>query len=322
MIIVLVGGLVRGLDTVARLCYFAGRNRTFRSGLFAACVVFFGALVWARTARSEDYTVYPLPPAAIRATLINRYVQASGHLLSDGAYEVKSTAGIGGLFWQTLRFIPLSLTGSTKPLSVLDENLPANAFNPAGVTLVGKLQEGQPQQPDYFLRVMDPPSMMVYDLVTLAGMLLYALVIVGVVLNSLVRRVDYAITLPLGLGAVRTHDKAAKSEAAAGPQPFLLWFGSLGPGYGDVVLRQIPVTIRAIPAEAKLSPANHPDLWTVSIRRPRLVQLTTIATSYGALPAVRMEFEDERGITRNGVVAANQRSLITSMLDVLRFVGQ
>jgi hypothetical protein len=52
------------------------------------------------------------------------------------------------------------------------------------------------------------------------------------------------------------------------------------------------------------------------------VQHTTVATSYGPLPAVRLQFEDERGIVREGVIAANKQPTLHAMLDVLRFVGR
>src|SRR5262249_44837821 len=153
-------------------------------------------------------------------------------------------------FWQTMRFIPLTTPGSAQTLLVLDENLPA--ANNDVVTLVGKILEGQPQQPDYYLEVMDPPSKLTYDIVAWVCVVLLVGVVAGVVLNWLVRRVDYAVNMPLGLGHIR------RSHPRTSSNPLLLWFGSLGPGYGDVVLRQIPVSFRAIPAEARLSPAYYP----------------------------------------------------------------
>jgi hypothetical protein len=304
--------LISVLDGLARLCYFAGRKRHFRTGLFLACVMSFGALAWTRNMLTQDTTIYPLPPAAIRATLVNRYVNATGRLVTDGGYEVKSS--IAGLFWQTLRFVPMITTGSNQPLSVLDDNLPAT--NGDVVTLVGKILEGQTEQPEYYLKVMDPPDMLTYEIVGWVCVTLLAIVFAGVILNWLIRRVDYAVTMPLGLANIQRIYPAAKKN------PLLLWFGSLGPGYGDVVLRQIPVSFKAIPAEARLTPAYYPDLWAIMIRRPRLVRFTTVATSYGALPAVRLEFEDERGITRNGLIAASSSRLLDTILDVLRFVGQ
>src|SRR5689334_23008817 len=137
----MINFMVSILDGLSRLCYMAGRQRYFRTSLILVCAMAFGALAWARTMQSQDTTIYPLPPAAIRATLVNRYVNASGRLVMDGAYEVKSS--IAGVFWQTLRFIPMITPGSAQTLSVLDDNLPATHNDV--VTLVGKILEGQPQ---------------------------------------------------------------------------------------------------------------------------------------------------------------------------------
>src|SRR6266542_5998083 len=102
--------MVRVLDGLAQLCYLAGRKRHFKTGLFLVCAMSFGALAWTRTMLAQDTTIYPLPPAAIRATLVNRYVNATGRLVLDGTYETKSS--IAGLFWQTVRFIPMMTSGS------------------------------------------------------------------------------------------------------------------------------------------------------------------------------------------------------------------
>jgi hypothetical protein len=37
---------------------------------------------------------------------------------------------------------------------------------------------------------------------------------------------------------------------------------------------------------------------------------------------MRIEFEDERGLIRKGVVAANSPATLAQVLDVLHFVGQ
>jgi hypothetical protein len=302
---------IRGLDWLARLCYMAGRSRYMKTSLFLICALAFGALVWVRTVRTYDYTIYNLTPRYIQATLINRYVRATGNLLYDGAYDVKSP--LLGVFWQNARFIPMTIPGINQPLEVLDQGLPQNTPTNGPVTLVGRMLVGQDDYPDYYLKVMDPPSVALYDALAWLCLSIVGGVILGLIANLFVRHSDYAIDTPFGMS-----DSADSNTT----NPFVLWFGSLGAGYADVVLRQIPVTFRAIPAEARLAPAGRPDSWAIMIRRLRMVETTIVATSYGALPAMRIEFEDERGITRKGLVAASNRSLMDQMLDVMRFVGQ
>ncbi|MCL5998642.1 MAG: hypothetical protein M1546_21675 [Chloroflexi bacterium] len=301
--------LVRSLDGLARLCYFAGRNRVMRMSLLALCAVSIGIIGWARTARFEDTVVYTLTPNTVRSTLTNRYVSVSGQFVLEGVYETTTT--IAGLISRSVRFIPLNVAGDANPLYVLDEGLP-QIIEKQTVTLVGKLLEGRAPGPNRYLKVMVPPSATLFDLLNGVSVALLSIVAAGVVLTWLVRKRDYVLSIPFGLA----------DDATASTSPRLLWFGSLGAGYGDVILRQIPVSFRAIPAEARLMPTHYPDLWSVNIRRPWLVQHTVVATSYGALPAVRIQFEDERGIMREGVIVANKTPTLKAMLDVLRFVGQ
>ena len=304
---------IRSLDWLARLCHVTGRNRVAKTGLFMVSILAFGGLIWVRTARSADLSVITLPPTFIKATLVNRYVRASGDLLFDGEYDVQTP--LLGIFWQNSRFVPMSISGSGESLIVLDEGLP-RAFNQdTPVTLVGKVLTGRDQFPDYYLKVMEPPTLAFYDMLAWVCMSLIGGILVAALVNWAVRRVDYAVNTPFGM--LNTPDRQLPATAQ-----FILWFGSLGAGYGDVVMRQIPVTFKAIPAEARLMPAFQPDYWAIVIRRLLTVQETTVATTYGALPAMRMEFEDERGITRSGLLAASNRNLMTQVLDVLRFVGQ
>jgi hypothetical protein len=253
--------------------------------------------------------VYSITSNTVRGALANRYVRVSGPFVLEGVYDTSAT--VAGLISRSMRFIPMSISGGTDPLYVLDEGLPALRENQS-YTLVGKLLEGDSPLPDYYLKVMSPPAEALFDVLSGLSIALLAGVVLGMVAAWLVRRADYALSIPFGL---------ADGSSARGGSPRLLWFGSLGASYGDVVLRQIPISFKAIPAEAKLTPAGYPDLWSITIRRPYLVQRTAVSTSYGAMPAVRIQFEDERGITREGVIAANKLPTLKTMLDVLRFVG-
>jgi hypothetical protein len=300
---------VRGSDVLARLCYFAGRSRALKLSLLVACALSIATLGWARTARYEDTVVYSITSNTVRGALANRYVRVSGQFVLEGVYDTSAT--VAGLISHSVRFIPMSISGGTDPLYVLDEGLPTLRENQS-YTLVGKLLEGDSPLPDYYLKVMSPPTEALFDVLSGLSIALLAGVVLGMVAAWLVRRADYALSIPFGL---------ADGSSARGSSPRLLWFGSLGASYGDVVLRQIPISFKAIPAEAKLTPAGYPDLWSITIRRPYIVQRTAVSTSYGPMPAVRIQFEDERGITRDGVIAANKLPTLKAMLDVLRFVG-
>jgi hypothetical protein len=226
-------------------------------------------------------------------------------------------SSIAGVIAVTLRFVPFLPSNSPEPLIVLDENLPIVAAQGAPITLVGKYQRGDGNMPDYFLKVGAPPSLLPYDIMGWVSVVLLAAVLLGGILNFLIRHVDYVLTVPFAGVA----SSAASNSTVSQVEPRLLWYGGLGAAYGDVILREVPVSFRAIPAEARLVPSNERDVWSITIHRARLVTLTTVATSLGALPALRLEFEDERGITRDGVIAGSNREVIDKILSVMRFVG-
>lgn len=301
----------RVLEFIGSLFYFIERSKAARWAIFFACVVVFGSLVPLHQKRIEDTTLYPMPAVYIRASMVNRYVRTTGKLLLEGAYDVQTTDN--GLFGHTMRFVPFLTPNTREPLMVLQENLPNPDAN-GDVTLVGKMMLGDEDKPQYFLQVMEPPNKVLYDaLFWLCVGILFGFAI-GVYLAWLARKADYALSMPFGVA----DDKLANTSMSH----YLLWSGGLGAGYGDIVLRQSPIAFRAIPSEARLTPVSHPDSWSVTIVHLRHLQMIAVATRYGALPSLRIEFEDERGMTRNGVIAASHQKLIDSMLDVMQFVGQ
>ncbi|GEM_PF-2042415 len=314
----MVNLFVRGLSGLSKLSYVVGYSRLAKAGVLAILAIAIASVVVNRSARSEDLTIYPLPAAHLRATVADRYVRTTGSILINGAYQVQTK--LIGVIESSLRFIPFLPTDSPEPVILLDENLPVAGDDKTPVTLVGKFLRGDDALPDYYLKVSDPPSLAPYDMLGWVSVILLGLALVGGVITWLVRRVDYAIPIPFT--AVANAEMQEAGAKKLGIPPLLFWFGSLGAAYGDVVLREVPVSFRAIPAEAKLAPARERDVWSVTIHRARVVTLTTIATSFGALPAIRLEFEDERGITRDGLIAGNSRNVVDSILNVLRFVGQ
>jgi hypothetical protein len=311
----MVSLLVRVLSGVSQLCYIVGRSRLTKAGVLAILAIAIASVVVNRSARSEDLTIYPLPAAHLRVTVVNRYVRTTGNILINGAYQVQTK--IAGVIGSSLRFIPFLPTDSAEPVILLDEKLPSANSDNTPTTIVGKYLRGDDELPNYYLKVSNPPSMALYDVLGLVSVLLLAGALAGGVITWLVRRVDYAISLPFTAVAIAV--KPGVDEK--GFPPYLLWYGSLGAAYGDVILREVPVSFKAIPAEAKLVPVFDCDAWTITIHRARAVSLTTIATSHGALPAMKLEFEDERGITRDGLIAGSNRNVVDSILNVLRFVG-
>ena len=307
--------LVCGLSAISRMCFLAAHSRRIKSIALGAFVLLCVALAVNRTIRSEDLTIYELPVPALRATVVNHYVRINGKLLEDGTYTVHSTtAGLINISHALVPFLPDNMPA---PVLLLDFNRASLVRDSESVTLVGKILRGDGELPDYYMQVTDPPSVTLSDSLVLLSVALVSIVTIFAVFTWLISRLDYAIAIPF----VTNRDLFLTQEREKVPA-LLLWFGGLGSAYADIRLREVSVSFRAIPTEARLVPVNQNDGWAVVIHRARIVNLTTIATMYGALPAMRLQFEDERGITRDGLIAGSNRKVMESVLNVLRFVGQ
>lgn len=303
--------LVSVLEHLGAFFYAAERSRAVRWTVFIVVAIVFFSLVPVHQMRTEDTTIYGLPASYLRATMVNKYVQTTGKLITNGAYQLPATDN--GITWYTKRFIPFLTPNTREPLMVLDRDLPLPDAN-GDVSLSGKMMPGGDDEPQYYLQVMNPPSKVLGDVLFIVSVAILGMLVLGIGLSWLVRKANYVLVVPWGL--------ADRLLAQNSVDDFILWSGSMGAGYADAVVRQVPVNMKAIPSEARFTPAGHTDMWAVVIHRLRQVQIATVATPYGALPSLRVVFEDERGITRDGVIATSHRKLIGSLLDVLRFVGQ
>lgn len=299
--------LVRLLNTLAQGVYVLQRSRFAKPLLVVIVVLSILVMALARPAQSEDTTVYTMPLKDITATSVGRYVRVTGILAPEAAYQTQLT--VLGITLRGGRFIPMLGEGTYDPLFVLDQGLPSLPEAGALLTLTGRIVPGTGQQPTYYLEVADPPDIALMN--SLARLGLVTLVCLGAALTLIwyVRRSDYALSLPFG------------SSAPATGAPPLLWFGVIGQPYGDVLLRQEPATFVAGRAEALFSSAAQPGAWTVTCRRLLSADTTVVATRYGALPAARIEFEDERGLCRRAVLATNSQPARDALIEALRFVG-
>ncbi len=199
--------------------------------------------------------------------------------------------------------------GAYDPLYVLDQNLPSVPAEGGQVTLTGKLAVGTGQQPPYFLEVGDPPDIVLMNSLARAGAVLLAALFAAAAVNWYVRRANYALSVPYG------------TADAAPAAPALLWFGVLGRAYGDAALRQAPAAMTVNRSEALIQSLGQGAPWSVVVRRLVTADPTIVATRYGALPAARLEFEDERGLKRRAVLATNSQASRDALIDSLRFVG-
>lgn len=291
------------LNSVSDLAYRVRQSRITGIGFVLALAACIWLIAMARAENWEDTNIYEITSRSSLTSIGGRYVRITGVLQPDKVYTTQ--ANIGGVNLSGGRYIPLIVEGTDSPIFVADGNgnlPPADAKGQ--VTLVGKMQLGQGAQPPFFIEVGNPPDILLQNLLARIG-LIVALVLLGVwLLVWWIGRKDYA----LGAGG------AAAANAGDGA----LWFGSLGAEYGNAVVRHVPVQLNGAPGEIKLeAPASRPP-WSVRIRDVRRATPANIATAYGVLPGARIEFQDERGLLRKGVIAARDAATHEQLRSLLQ----
>ncbi|MCL6512407.1 MAG: hypothetical protein K6U78_17180 [Anaerolineae bacterium] len=275
------------LNDISELAYRARHSRLVQVTFVIALGACVALLTLARGDRWEDTTIVPFDSDSSPIALLNRYVRVSGVLLPERAFHTQ--ADIGGLKLSGARYIPLVVEEAQDPLLVLDKDVPPPG--PDGeVRLVGKIQEGGLQVP-YYLEVGQPPNIPLQNALAHIGLVGGALLIAGALIAWLLGRADYAVAVG--------QPTAGLAPAGVGA----LWFGSLGAQFGHAVVRQAPVIVTRTRDEVRLDSSTSRPHWRVHIRDVRSVRPTCVATSYGPLPAARIEFQDERGLLRRGTIA-------------------
>lgn len=178
----------------------------------------------------------------------------------------------------------------------------------AAATLVGYIEIGTGELPPFYLVVGDPPNVRLANLLARIGLGVMAGGALLLLLMLIIHKMNYA------LPALWQHSPAVVDA------PSLMWFGELGRQYSDVVLRGESSRFVAGIHEARIEPSKPQRGWSVSIRRLRNAELFDLATSHGPVPAIRLKFEDERGLIRRGVLATNSIAARDAVLNVLALI--
>lgn len=317
--------MAHALDAFAAACYRVRRSALARWLFIGLAVASLGAALFARPAQLENQTVRDANIGDITISSMNTYVRVSGVLDTIGAYRTSYKLGDISLYGS--RFVPLVEPSTAEAIFVLDENLPTRDPSQP-VTLVAQVMMGTGAQPPMYLEIGYPPNVVLANTLARAGTVVLALVLIIALIAWAVERLDYALPLPWNVPSAQTAAAPAPTVARTAPQSphtppvpqGLLWFGELGRQYNDTVLRSQPAEFRATPHEARIDSAEPKGQWSVSIRRLKSAQLFEVATPYGSLPAARLRFEDERGLVRKGVIAAQSSKTRDAVLQVLSLI--
>ena len=324
-------------DRFARLCYWLHETRRARLTLWVIMLLGIASLVLARPGRIENALIRDARLSDISLASQGAWVRVSGRLVPEKGYQTRYE--LGSIELRGSRFIPLSSAESPDPLYVLDQHMPAYR-NGDVVSLVGQVVLGEGEQPPIYLELGLPPNVVLANFIAQTGVVALVVSIVFSALAWLVHFASYALPAPLAGGAALALATTAASAPATKPAtenhasskiaskvakqpktlPQFLWYGDLGKEYGDVMVREVRCDFAATVHEARFICEEPKELWKVSIRHLRSAQLLDLATQYGSLPAARIAFEDERGLTRHAVFATDSPHTLNHALRVMSLI--
>lgn len=293
--------LARAIDAATGALQAISRSRA--ATLLSIALVIGGAFaIGLQETGRGDLRVYDTELARISASMGGRYVRITGRL--DATKPYQSRLNLGPIELRGGEWVSLVDLDSADRVWVTRNTLPAGANGT--LTLVGRLTLGAGAEPPIYLDVTAPPDVVARDRIAAIGGMAALAVVAGYVIIALARRADFAPRLP-------------PFATAAGPgAPAYVWFGDVVPGHSDTSERNAPIRIALSRTEARIS---GPD-WETAIRHAFLVSSVTIATRFGALPGLRIVFEDARGLTRRAVLASGSVSLRDQLFTALTYIGR
>ncbi len=264
--------------------------------VLAVCVALLAA---ARPKNQEDISVYELNDTTSLSASIDRYFNVRGKLMPQARYQ--SEARSGSFRFSASAYVPIQLDTLSEPIFVLDQDIPAPKAD-GFVTFVGRLSTANDPAISYFLEVDSPTNVPLINRVANIGMGVALLTLLGLLMGALVSRSDYAISTN------------ASASLANGSSSSLWWFGNIGARYQNASARQAPVQLNATANDLTLESLGR-EPWAIVIKRVTQSQHTHIATSFGAMPALRLRFEDERGLMRRGVLAMSDAATCEELFE-------
>ena len=280
------------LNAISNFYFHAHRSKLFTvlcALILAICVALLAA---ARPKNQEDIAIYELNDKISLAASLDRYFNIRGQLNPQARYQ--SEVRSGSLRLSASAYVPIQLDTRREPIFVLDQDIPAPKAD-GFVSFVGRLNSSSDPTVSYFLEVDAPTNVPLINRLAGGGLVLASLTLLVLGMGALVSRNDYALSTSAS-GA-----SGASNTPAALPHLGLWWFGTLGARYQNASAHQAPVQLNPAAHDLTLESLGH-EPWSIIIKHATQSQPTHIATSSGALPALRLRFEDERGLLRQGVL--------------------
>jgi hypothetical protein len=294
-------------NRLAQVLYWLHETRRARLMLWLMAISGMASLLLIRPGSIENAIVKSYKLSEVSISTANTWVRVDGVLLPVKGYQTKFD--LGAIELRGGRFIPMTHPAATDPLWVLDEDLPAyTAGNP--ITLSGVIRLGTGDQPALYLQPGLPPNVVLANWVARIGSVVLVVSVLLTALAWLAHFAHYALPAPPAPLEATSNDKA----------PAFLWYGDLGKEFGEVVVREMPCDFLATVHEVRFDSQTPKLPWRVCVRRLRSAQTTSLSTSYGPMPAARIYFEDERGLTRRAVFATNSAINRDQVLQVMGMI--
>ncbi len=288
------------LNAISDFYFRAHRSRIFTVFMILLLMGCIALMAAAQPEVGLDLRVYEFNEKTSITASMDRYFDVQGRLMPEGRYQ--TARNIGPLQLTGSRYIPIEVAGRDEPIFVLDENIPTPNAD-GQVSFVGQLIAAGDPAINYFLEVGRPTDVPLINRIARVALIVACLLVLGLLVGWLVRRANYALA-------------AGGTATAASGAPEWMWFGSLGARFQNAYVRQGGVRLNATAQNLTFeSTQNEP--WAVVVHRAQAATPLSIATRYGPLPAIRMVFEDERGLIRKGVVTASTAQARDNLLQRL-----
>ncbi|MEO6061455.1 MAG: hypothetical protein ABIQ99_05910 [Thermoflexales bacterium] len=294
-------GIARALDAAAGALHMIAGSRAATLVSIALMIGGIFALGLQETGRG-DLRIYDTEVTRISASMGGRYIRITGHLDTTKPYQTRLNLGpieLRGGEWVSL----VGLDTSDR-IWVTRSTLPAGASGTQ--TLVGRLTLGDGQEPPIYLDVAAPPDVETRDRLAAIGGIAAMAVIAGYIVTVFARRADFAPRLP------------AFATSASPNTPAHVWFGAVIPGAAESTARNTPIRIALSRTEARVFGPG----WETAIRHAISVSAVSVATRFGALPGMRIVFEDERGLIRRAVLASGTVAMRDQLITALNYIGR
>ena len=301
------------VNRLAVACYWLHETRRARLLLWLMALGGMASLLFIRPGVVENAIFKTYKLSEVTISTANIWVRVSGILLPVKGYQTRFD--LGAVELRGGRFIPMTHPDATDPLWVLDEDLPD--FRPGiPVTVSGVIRLGTGDQPALYLQPGRPPNVVLANWVARIGSVGLIVSIVLSALAWLAHFAHYALPAPIETQSTQSQNQSQNIANA----PHFLWYGDLGKEYGEVVVREMPCEFVASVHEVRFDSQSPKLPWKVCLRRLRSAQTTSLATRFGPLPAARIWFEDERGLARRAVFAANSITNRDQVLQVMSLI--